>query len=226
MKEEEKEGHTNTSFEKKPDILQRVMDIAGITSIDMDMDVIEMEEIDCPEMQQQSIFFKKCSSTLCPFPLQKDVTFVPCFVTHISSLHKQKKHLEKVKLILCFSTKSFSIFFHVFQMFGSRELDLTVQTVLSLLPGQKVSNLVMDSYASLANKQRIKDYYVLPSYVPKFRKAKKNVFTSFEIKNLKWLLYPSLANNHWILFAFKIKSQRTYIFNSAASVTILEKDIR
>ena len=108
----------------------------------------------------------------------------------------------------------------------SKLLDLKVQTVASLLPGAKVSNLVVDSYASLVNEQRIKDYYVLPSFLLQFRKPKKEFFTFLEIQNLKWLLFPSLVNNHWILLAFQIKSKRIYIFNSAPSVKMTEKEMR
>ncbi len=118
-----------------------------------------------------------------------------------------------------------TVFFFLFQIFGAKWLNLTFASVCSLMPGQKVSNYVVDAYGELVNNERIKNYFVLPSHLPK--ELKRFTFFSFvELLNLKWLLYPLLYQDHWILLSFQILSQRMYIFNSFPAIQPNTKELR
>ena len=84
----------------------------------------------------------------------------------------------------------------------------------------------MDTYTCLINQEKIKDYYAFPSQIPKAF-YKKTIFFSFvELQILKWILYPCLWENHWILFAFELKPKKIRIFNSFPDMPVPNSILR
>ena len=84
----------------------------------------------------------------------------------------------------------------------------------------------MDTYTALINQEAIKDYYAFPSQIPKAFYAKTNFFSFVELQILKWILYPYLFQNHWILFAFELKAKKIRIFNSLPKIALKKTMMR